>query len=199
MSTYGNIELNELSIEALRELADELGVKYHPSTGSEKLIAKIETVDVPESMTYEEFIALKAVESEKEPEPEVVAEPVKVETPGQRKARLKKEASALVRCRVTCMNPAKKEWHGEIFTVSNSVVGTFRKFVPFEEEWHVPSMMLQMIKDRMYQSFVTVKDGRGNSRREGRLVREFAVEVLPPLTEEELKDLAQQQAMAGGV
>ena len=31
------------------------------------------------------------------------------------------------------------------------------------------------------------------------MIKEFAVEVLPPLSIEELKDLAQRQAMAGSI
>lgn len=110
-----------------------------------------------------------------------------------------KEATKLVRIRVTCMNPAKKEWEGEIFTVGNSVIGTHKRFVPFnaDEGWHVPQIMLDMIKNRECQVFITEKSKHGVSVRRGKLIKEFAVEVLPPLTEEELKDLAQRQAMAG--
>ncbi len=115
--------------------------------------------------------------------------------------RLRKEASALVRVRVTCMNPNKKEWKGEIFTASNSIVGTFRKYVQFntEDGWHVPQIILNMIKARQFQTFYTIKNERGVAVRKGKLVPEFAVEVLPPLTEEELLELSRRQALAGGV
>ncbi len=48
------------------------------------------------------------------------------ESPHKRRMRLIREANSLVRCRISCMNPAKKDWPGEIFTVSNAVVGTVR-------------------------------------------------------------------------
>lgn len=174
-------------LAALKSRADMMGISYHPSIGLEKLREKVNNA-----------IEGKAEEAEKAPA--VVAEPTD-ETEGQRLARLKREASKLVRIRVTCMNPAKKEWEGEIFSIGNAVVGSFTKYVPFnaEEGWHVPQMMYQMIRDRQCQVFYTVSDSRGNKTRRGKLIKEFSVEVLPPLTQEELHDLAQRQAMAGSI
>jgi hypothetical protein len=44
----------------------------------------------------------------------------------------------------------------------------------------------------------TVQDNKGNKVRKSKLVNEFNIEVLPALTKEELKDLAQRQAMEAG-
>ena len=98
------------------------------------------------------------------------------------------------------MNPAKKEWEGEIFTVSNNAVGTVKRYVPFntEDGWHVEHILLEQLRERQCQIFVTEKDSRGNKVRKGKLIREFAIEVLDPLTKEELAELAQRQAMARG-
>lgn len=172
-------------LAALKARADMLGISYHPSIGLEKLREKVNGILEGKTETKQ---------------PEIVEDPA-VETEGQRNARLKREQSALVRIRVTCMNPAKKEWEGEIFSIGNAVVGSFTKYVPFntEDGWHVPKMMLQMIQDRQCQVFYTVTDSRGNKSRKGKLIKEFSVEVLPPLTAEELHDLAQRQAMSGTV
>jgi hypothetical protein len=169
-------------LAALKQRADVLGLTYHPSIGVEKLREKVNAALAP---TVEE--AKPAVATE--------------ESEGMRNSRLKREASKLVRIRVTCMNPAKKEWEGEIFSVGNSVVGSFTKFVPFntEDGWHVPQMILQMIQDRQCQVFYTVSDQRGNKTRKGKLIKEFSVEILPPLTPEELHDLAQRQAMSNSI
>ena len=59
---------------------------------------------------------------------------------------------------------------------------------------HINQQLLQ----RQCQVFYTKKDSKGNKSRVGKLIKEFSVEVLPPLTERELKDLAQRQAMANG-
>lgn len=172
-------------LNALKSRADMMGISYHPSIGLEKLREKVNA-------------ALTGA-AEKTEEPAVV-DPT-VETEGQRNSRLKKEASKLVRVRVTCMNPAKKEWEGEIFSVGNAVVGSFTKYVPFniDEGWHIPQMIYQMIKDRECQIFYTITDSRGNKTRKGKLVKEFSVEVLPPLTKEELHELAQRQAMSNSI
>ena len=178
-------QLDELTL--LKQRAQTLGIKFHPSIGLESLRSKVSA-----ALTGED-----AEEAAEEPVPEAPA----AESHIQMRNRLHKEASALVRVRVTCMNPNKKEWKGEIFTASNSIVGTFRKYVQFntEEGWHVPQIILNMIKARQFQTFYTIKNERGVAVRKGKLVPEFAVEVLPPLTEKELLELSRRQALAGGV
>ena len=115
--------------------------------------------------------------------------------------RRRKEANELIRIRVTCMNPNKREWDGEIFTTGNSTLGTLKKYVPFnaDEGWHVPRAIYNQIIERQCQIFVTKKDSRGNTTKEGKLIKEFAVEVLPNLTVEELEELARKQAMARSI
>ncbi len=174
-------QLDELTL--LKQRAQTLGIKFHPSIGLESLRSKVS--------------AALTEEAAEEPVPEAPAAESRI----QMRNRLRKEASALVRVRVTCMNPNKKEWKGEIFTASNSIVGTFRKYVQFntEDGWHVPQIILNMLKARQFQTFYTIKNERGVAVRKGKLVPEFAVEVLPPLTEEELLELSRRQALAGGV
>lgn len=182
----------EQELEALKTRADLLKVAYHPSIGLEKLRDKVN--------------AAISAEPGESPDDEPVVEQTaptapKEETIAQRRERKKKEANELVRIRVTCMNPAKKEWEGEIFTAGNSLVGSFKKYVPFnsDEGWHVPRIIFNQLKDRQCQVFVNNRDARGNVTRKGKLIKEFAIEVLPNLTIEELHDLAQRQALSGSV
>lgn len=180
---------------ALKARADMMGVSYHPSIGLEKLRDKVNaamTQEVPaEPVAAIPVVAAAAV---------VAAEP-EVESEGQRAQRLKRDAGRLVRIRLTCMNPAKAEWPGEIISVGNSVVGSFSKFVPFnaDEGWHVPNIIYKALNDRQCQVFTTIIDSRGNKSRKGKLIKEFAIELMPELTAEELHDLAQRQAMAGTI
>ena len=176
-------EISKDELSVLKARADQMGISYSKNIGVEKLRARIE-----------------AAFGDSEPVEEAPKKAAK-ETEGQRRNRLRKESSALVRVRVTCMNPNKREWQGEIFTVSNSVVGTFRKYVPFnaEDGWHIPEIIYQQVKARKCQVFKTVNGPRGEKIRKGTLIPEFSVEVLPPLTKEELADLAKRQAMAGGI
>lgn len=182
-------EVTQDELAALKSRADLLGIQYHPSIGVEKLREKI-TAATSETKTFQETGTF-----EKLPESKVTV----AESLNERRARKKKEANELIRIRVSCMNPAKKEWDGEIITAGNSVVGSFTKFIPFnaDEGWHVPRIIYNQLIDRMCQIFVTVKDPKtGQSTRKGKLIKEFAIEVLPALTPQEIHDLAQRQAMA---
>lgn len=111
----------------------------------------------------------------------------------------RKEALRLVRINVTCMNPLKKEWPGEIITVGNNLIGTVSKMVPFDtvDGWHVPNIIYLMLKERQFQQFSAKKVPKGQpSSRVTKLVREFSIEVLDPLTEAELAALKQRQLIA---
>ena len=168
-------------LATLKARADQMGISYHPSIGLEKLREKVN--------------AYLAAENP-EPEAPAVVEGAPVETEAERRQRKRREANELVRVRVTCMNPAKAEWEGEIFTAGNSLVGSFTKYVPFnaDEGWHVPRIILNQILQRQCQIFTTVRDSRGNATRKGKLIKEFAVEIMEPLTAEELAELARRQA-----
>ena len=175
-------------IEALSELdslkarADMLGISYHPSIGVDKLRDKVAN-------------AMTAA-----PVSDVTPSPV-AESENSVRGLHMREASELIRIRVSCMNPNKKEWEGEIFTVGNSVVGTFKKYIPFnvEDGWHVPRIIYNHLVERQCQIFVSHKDERGNSTRKSKTIKEFAIEVLTPLTAEELQELARRQAMAKAI
>ena len=173
-------------LTSLKARADLLGVKYHPSISLDKLRDKVNA-----SVTVTEVVA---------PVETAIAEATE-ETVTQRRLRKRKEANELLRIRVVCMNPAKKEWEGELFTAGNSLVGSFTKFVPFDTEdgWHVPRIIYEQIAQRQCQLFTTIRDARGNSSRKGKLIREFSIEVMPQLTEKELTELARRQAMAKSV
>lgn len=179
-------------LTSLKARADQLGIQYHPSIGLEKLRAKVNEVITSSTPTEDT--------TEPEVTEETVAEVPATETAEQRRMRKRKEANKLVRIRVTCMNPAKKEWDGELITAGNGVVGSFTKFIPFnaDEGYHVPQIILNQLKERQCQIFVNDRDSMGNTIRKGKLIREFAIEILPQLTLQELKDLAQQQAMRNG-
>lgn len=190
----GNQELDEAAqlaaaeLENLKVRAEKLGVKFHPSISADKLREKIKAAQAEGEGSVGE-----------QPEVRLATSTVE-ESPAAKKLRLKREGLKLVRVRITCMNPTKKEWEGEIFTVSNNAVGTVKRYVPYnaEDGWHVEQILLNQLRERQCQIFTTEKDSRGNKIRKGKLIREFAIEVLDPLTEEELHDLAQRQAMARG-
>lgn len=182
MSTDTDLPVQD-ELAVLKHRADVMGLKYHPSIGKEALKEKINTA-MSEAAPMETEIKVQPKESEH-----------------ARRKRLIEEASKLIRIRVTCMNPAKKEYEGELFTAGNSVVGSYTKYIPFnvDDGWHVPNIIFKEIRARQCQVFQTKTDHRGNKYRQGTLIKEFAVEVLPQLTEVELQELAQRQAMSKAI
>lgn len=169
-----DIEPTEDELTSLKKRADVMGVKYHPNISVDKLKAKIQESLDEKSEAPEPSVKPKVVSSKLNPHLE------------------------LVRVRVTCMDQSKANQSGIIFTVGNSKVGTIKKYVPFDVEWHIPRLMFETMKEAKTQLFFTVKDDKGNDITKSKSVNTYAIEVLPPLTEAELKDLAQRQAMANG-
>jgi len=171
---------DKTELDLLKEQADAMDVDYHPSIGMAKLQAKVnESLGIVEEVAPEAKAAI-------------------VETKAARKKRVKDEATKLIRCRVTCMDPQFKDYQGQIFSVGNRTVGTLRKFVMFGVDYHVPQMMLNMIQRKQFQSFSNGKDSRGRPQKLTSKQKTYAVEILEPLTEQELKDLSQRQQMASG-
>lgn len=193
---------NTSELDSLKARADLMGLRYHPSIGVESLRAKIAAALNGEAEEEEEpqGDAPAANSSIPRASTQLAKEAAPVpETAQQRRARLHKEGRRKVRCRITCMNPLKKEWQGEQFCVSNRNIGSINIFVPFGYDWHVEAAVLNMIREREYLSFITKRVGPQQVEvKEHRLNREFAVEILDPLTPQELKELAQRQAMANG-
>lgn len=184
-------------LEALKKRADMMGITYHPSIGLDKLKAKVNERLAP--ALDEEPATITATEEQKKiPIVEFLtnAEFARLEMRNRRK-----RAGSLVRVRVVCMNPNKKDWEGEIFSVGSAKLGTFKKFVPFnaEDGWHIPAIMVDMIKERKCSVFHTIRGPKGDKVRKAKLVPEFSVEIMAPLTKDELKDLAQKQAMSQSI
>lgn len=178
-------EQDQQELAMLKERATQLGIKYKENIGLDTLRARVnaKVKGEPEPEETSEDSEVRSVE----------VKPLEGEAKAQYTAKLKRrQARKLVRVKVTCMNPTKKEWKGEIFDFSNKVVGNIRKFVPFNEEWHVPQALLNMIKERKYQAFKKIKTPKGDVPK-GFLNNEFAIEYLDNLTEQELKDLARLQ------
>ena len=182
-------------LETLKARADMMGIKYHPATGVDKLKRKIEMKLEGNSSEDDKEETVKSV-SNNESVPFITHQEFMEQTIQSRKI----EANRLVRCRITCMNPNKKEWEGEIISVGSAKLGTFKKYVKFntEDGYHIPKIIYDYLKEKKCSLFYTAKDHLGQPIRKSKSINEFNIEVLPPLTPKELKDLAQRQAMAKG-
>lgn len=187
-------------LELLKERADLMGITYHPNIGVEKLKAKINerqnSVDKNSEYGQEEVDTINDAEAVQK----ASKVPAKaVPTPQQDAAMRRKKALKLVRIRVSCMNSLKGNMEGEIFSCGNAEIGMVKKFVPFnaEDGWHVPQIIVDFIKNKKFMTHYGVKVGNKKIKK-NRLVSEYSVEILPPLTSQELDELKQRQAMAQG-
>lgn len=201
-STSAPEAMDELTL--LKQRADILGIAYHPNIGVEKLRAKVqEKLDstpqpqatVP-NLHPEELESIEAYEAIAD---ETTFTPGQRETAGQIKMKRRQQALKLVRVRVVNMNPLKAGIPGDIFSVGNSEIGFVKKFVPYncDAGYHVPQIILDYMREKKFMSHYEVKVGNKKIKR-NKLVPELAIEIMPPLTDEELMELKQRQLMASG-
>ena len=178
----------------LKQRASMMGIQFSNNIGLETLRKKIE--DKMEGRA----------DSDAAPQinplaGETTAQPVKRKTLRQ---KLYDEQMKLVRIRVTNLDPKKKDLPGEVITVANEHLGTVRKFVPFgevtDDGYHVPYCIYRFMEKRKFLNIRTVKDRRtGVERVESNWVKEFALEVLPQLTPQQIANLRTAQIAAGSV
>lgn len=177
-------------LKTLKHKADLMGIAYSNNISAETLRKKIE--DKMEGVTPET--------AEVNPlEPEA---PKKL-SKNARRHKMMLEQTRLVRCRITNLDPKKKDLHGEIVTVANPVIGTIRKFIPFGEftdnGYHIPYILYNFLESRRFLNIRTITDRQtGQLRIESNWAKEFAIEVLPPLNHKQLAELKAAQAAAGG-
>jgi hypothetical protein len=182
MSEDDEIPMSEM--DGLKDRANRMGLKYRKHITLDNLRSKVADV---------------LADKESANEAQSLTKPsTKALTENEQRVVLKQEAAALTRIRVTCMDPNKREYDGDFFCAGNRIIGTYKVYVPFDVEWHVPSVILKMIRRKQCQVFVSKRDERGRQIREGKSIKAFAVEVLPALTEQEMQELAQRQAMSKG-
>jgi hypothetical protein len=195
-----------MTTKDLKKQAEQLGISVHHRWNEETIQAKINEVLAAKYLEQAEAAseAPEAPESSEAPPstPKVKKGRIRALNRSQYQAQVlelrKQRARELVRVQVTCMNPIKKEWQGEILSTGSAKMGTFKKYIPYNVEWHVPRALLEFMKEKKCSVFQNVPDGRGGMKKESRSIPEYSIAELPPLTPEELKALAQRQAMARG-
>lgn len=178
---------NELSAEeqeyqTLKARAELLNLKPRKNWTLETLRAKVNeavTSDKPANVATE----AAAPETKKK----VLSE----------KDKMRREANKLVRVIVTCMNPNKRDYAGEMISVANSLF-EIKKFIQFGKPYHVPQAILTVLEERKFQAFEKFTDRKGNDGRRGKLMPEFAIQYLDPISPKELDDIRQRQLLQTG-
>ena len=138
---------NPAKLQHIRAQADMLGVKYHHRAGipkiQELIDAHLEAQNNPEP-------SVPLVESAPQKQSEKIV-PISAAEFRKDQTRLNHQnAGAIIRCRVQCMDPQKKNWPGDIFSVGSAKIGTYKKYVPFdsEEPWHIPKIIVDMLEEK---------------------------------------------------
>jgi len=167
------IQQHDEELALLKERADLLGIKYSKNVTLETLKAKVNAKLEEAEVKAESKVTLKELRDQKTA-----------------------EETKLIRIRLAVMNPNKKNWRGEVITIANPVIGTVKKFVPFdasfyENGYHVPNCIYKALKNRKFLNIIT--DPKTHALKGTQYVPEFSIEVLPALTPLELKRLAQDQ------
>lgn len=210
--------LDELTI--LKNRAKSLGINHSNNIGVEALREKIRQKLEGENVEDEEPAAVIPPVVAVDPQSTAAVDPANVTvnpassagdaanragmTPMSERQKLIKEATMLVRCRITNLDPKKKAWPGEFFTVANEYVGTHKKFVPYGEAgqaYHLPKIIFDMLKEKQYLHIRTFRDpvNKEKIKVEEKWMPEFSLEILPNLTPAELEDLKKAQNASGRV
>lgn len=188
-SLYGD---EDSAFTALKQAATLLGMKFHPSIGYDKLLAKYnEMVQAELEDDVEEDEKTLLVQN-KPKDPEIGLRP---ETARETEFRVRKEMRKLVRVEVQCLDPMKKAWSGEIITVANDAF-TVRRMVPFNVEWHAEQCIVDFLNEREYQYYIE-KVENGNKIQVPKSGKAFSIKFLDPLTPKQMGLLAIKQARQG--
>jgi hypothetical protein len=189
-------------LDMLKQRAKLLNIPFSNNIGLEALRARVNAKINGDAEPAETTAGTAETNALSQGTSDAVPEAPAEETKPQMRARLRKEALRLVRLRITNLDPKKKDLPGEIITIANEFIGTVRKYVPFGEMtdngYHVPYIIYEELKERRFLDIRTSKRG-GQIHVQQNWAREFALEVLPQLTEQELARLAAAQAAAGSV
>lgn len=200
------VEPSEL--DSLRARADLMGLQYKRTLGVEKMRELVNAAvnAEPNQLPDLKALAEQAVQTQTEVTADQLSAAIaaiptipKEETLSEKRYRLKQEANKLVRVHIMNMNPARKDWESDTYTVGNTYIGTITRTVPFNVDWHVEQALLNVLQERECIIFREKKNQQtGQMNVKSVRIKELQIAILPPLTEQEIKELGRRQAMAAG-
>jgi len=174
---------NSKELESLKEQAKELGISFSPNIGLKALQDKVN-------------LALAKTNNEPKEEPKEVNSDVMKTLSGMR------AATRLHRVIVNCLHPDKVNYKVELISVGNTKYGFVTRAIPFGTPWHVEEIIYQYLKNKIFYH-TTVKDVRENGIIKKVIIHTkknmYEVKDLPPLTPEEIEQLALDQSASGRI
>lgn len=113
----------------------------------------------------------------------------------QRREAYKKENDRLIRCRITPLDPLESKATGFMFSTGNKILGDRSYVIMYNNITHLPNFIIKNLQERTFNKRIPRKD----PRKPPKIVEvpKYAIEILPPLTPQELADLADQQRKRG--
>ncbi len=214
--------------EVLRYIANELEVSFSGNTGigtlKEKLIPVLQNkTEIPEKeLDMEDPIQAALAAQKTQPKTEKSKKILDMPRTAlalmdphnenlstlEKRAIVRAKAMRLHRVKVHNLDPNDSALEGVIKTVYNKFTGKVTKYIPFGDEnehgWHVPEILLNVLKEEKYSMRKEVKQ-RGQVSSFG--VKQYKtvhlpkynVEYLDALSKEEIAGLAQDQKARGAI
>lgn len=184
--------MTELSLDELKAKATEYGIPFKGNISKAKLLELITRYESGDTNLDGVIDELDTPETETQTQSSTQSKVDKIKA-------LEDEALKLIRVIITPNDVTKREFQSELFQTGNSVLGTISRAVPFGVEWHVEHILLQSIQERQMHIMIKRKNPKGDEYYESKLVPAYTVQVLPPLTKEELEELARNQVARSSV
>ena len=168
---------NTAKLLELKNKAKSLGITFHPSISYDVLEERINN-----HLDKNPAIAVAVSGQDKEREVAIA------------KMNRMREASRLHRVNITPLNPAEKQLPGRVYTAGNREIGFHKQYIPYGVDWHVRKIVLEMLKGKTYTELFHVEGQMNKARKQSKA---FDIVELDPLTTEEMKILARNQAGKG--
>ena len=168
--------------ELLKQKADLLGLTYASNISTDKLRDLINQANEPVEVKQDTSVN----KSGSNVEDEAMA--------------LRLELTKKIRVMITCNDPLMKDWDmTPYYSFSNSTITLDSITIPLGVEWHIPNAYVGMLQAMECKIPVKTKDEKGRPITTRRTVKKYNVNILPPLTAEELEALKMAQVMRDGL
>lgn len=131
-------------------------------------------------------------------------DPSEIEDIALRRRVIRAQALRLVRVTIQNVDPGDAVLAGGIVTTMNKYTGKVTKYVPYGEEseggYHIPWMLYEHLRDWKFPLRKEQKGGRfGVKTYKTSMVSKFKIDILPALTMDELREMANHQRAAQSI
>jgi len=127
-----------------------------------------------------------------------VSKGISVDDTENREAKINR-ALTLIRCTIIPRDPSKVNQKAEIITMSNDLIGDLRYKVPFNLETHIPLAIYKVLEAKKINIFddtlVSGNKQTGETMGGYKSIDAYSINVLPKLTEAEIKALGRKQKL----